>query len=295
MGICTGINGSNGQGVLIHSHTDHKHNSATPPRSSIPILKYTDHQPTKTKIAYWFSDAPAQSEHISGGKGASLALLTVAANLQQDQTYLNYTVPNGFILSVSALDLQLSAHPTIVKQIDHIRDIAYRRVDGNLQIACDAVVDAISRCPLEPEIQQTVSKLYRVLQSESLSPLRLAVRSSAIGEDSDDTSAAGANETLLGLSSIEAVHQAVQMCWASMYSYRSVEYRRQHLQPINTKMAVVVQVMVASECAGVVFTCDPSTGDPKKVLITANYGLGEVSVFVVLKKIVGEMYQFNCI
>lgn len=40
-------------------------------------------------------------------------------------------------------------------------------------------------------------------------------------------------------------------------------------------MAVVVQTMVASECAGVLFTRHPTTGDPKKIVITANYGLGE--------------------
>lgn len=40
-------------------------------------------------------------------------------------------------------------------------------------------------------------------------------------------------------------------------------------------MAVVVQVMVPSDCAGVLFTRHPASGDPSKILITANYGLGE--------------------
>lgn len=277
--VASGINGTNGQGVVILSLAKRSNSIVASPKSAIPLLKYSDHKPTKTKIAYWFSDASAQSEQISGGKGASLALLMAAIKLNFGEANLNYTVPNGFVLSVSAFDLQMNAHPTIVKLIDTIRDIAYQRIEGDLEKACTAAVQAISECPLELEVQQIVGKFYRDLQSQTESPLRLAVRSSAVGEDSDDSSAAGQNETFLGLSSIDGVIKAVQNCWASIYSIRSVEYRRQHLQPINAQMAVVLQTMVDSDCAGVIFTCDPSTGDPKKVLITANYGLGEVSHF----------------
>ena len=44
-----------------------------------------------------------------------------------------------------------------------------------------------------------------------------------------------------------------------------------------SKMAVIVQLMVPSETAGVLFTADPITGNPKSMLINASYGLGEVS------------------
>ena len=51
---------------------------------------------------------------------------------------------------------------------------------------------------------------------------------------------------------------------------------RQHGMAILSEMGVVVQKMVASECAGVLFTCHPSSGDCSRMLITSNYGLGEV-------------------
>jgi phosphoenolpyruvate synthase/pyruvate phosphate dikinase len=41
-------------------------------------------------------------------------------------------------------------------------------------------------------------------------------------------------------------------------------------------MAVVIQAMVDADSAGVAFSRDPVSGDPRKVVITANYGLGEV-------------------
>jgi len=52
-----------------------------------------------------------------------------------------------------------------------------------------------------------------------------AVRSSAIGEDSEETSAAGQNSTYLGVKHTNDVIKYIAKCWASLFSYRSVEYR----------------------------------------------------------------------
>lgn len=41
-------------------------------------------------------------------------------------------------------------------------------------------------------------------------------------------------------------------------------------------MAVVIQEMVECESSGVLFTCDPVTNNPSVIVITSNYGLGEV-------------------
>lgn len=105
---------------------------------------------------------------------------------------------------------------------------------------------------------------------------RWAVRSSAIGEDSEELSAAGQNETFLGCSSVDDVIKSVTLCWASLFTYQSVQYRHQHGLPVASEMAVVVQRMVPADCAGVLFTSHPSTSSPAKIVITANYGLGEV-------------------
>ena len=48
-------------------------------------------------------------------------------------------------------------------------------------------------------------------------------------------------------------------------------------------MAVVVQEMVDADSAGVLFSRDPVTGNPSKIVITANYGLGEVKFMFFLK------------
>lgn len=62
---------------------------------------------------------------------------------------------------------------------------------------------------------------------ENIKPsLRYAVRSSACGEDSEETSAAGQMETILGVEGPQQVLQAVTRCWASQFSFTAVQYRR---------------------------------------------------------------------
>jgi pyruvate,water dikinase len=48
-------------------------------------------------------------------------------------------------------------------------------------------------------------------------------------------------------------------------------------------MAVVIQEMVKCDSAGVIFTCDPINGDERFITITANYGLGEVSLNLIFQ------------
>lgn len=101
----------------------------------------------------------------------------------------------------------------------------------------------------------------------------LAVRSSAIDEDSAAHSFAGLMDSVLNVrpSGLEA---AVLRVWASAYSARALLYRRRKGldHPIGT--AVIVQAMVPSAVSGVLFTRDPLDGSPTFV-IAAGLGLGE--------------------
>lgn len=46
--------------------------------------------------------------------------------------------------------------------------------------------------------------------------------------------------------------------------------------PVLSEMAVVVQKMVPADSAGVLFTCHPFSFNPSQMVVTSNYGLGEV-------------------
>jgi len=108
---------------------------------------------------------------------------------------------------------------------------------------------------------------------ESL-PGPLAVRSSAIGEDSAGASFAGQHQTRLGIVSAEELVLAIRAVHSSAFASGALSYRARlgiHGPP---RIAVVVQRLVAAESAGVMFTRNPLTGADERV-IEAAWGLGE--------------------
>jgi pyruvate, water dikinase len=104
-----------------------------------------------------------------------------------------------------------------------------------------------------------------------------AVRSSAIGEDSAEASFAGTHLTVLGVVGTDAVRHAVHHVHDSVLDEGAAAYRRQHGLDPTPRMAVVLQPMIASEVAGVLFTRNPVTGATERV-VEASWGLGETVV-----------------
>jgi pyruvate,water dikinase len=105
----------------------------------------------------------------------------------------------------------------------------------------------------------------------------VAVRSSAIGEDSAEASFAGQHSTVLNAAIGEAVTFAVREVRASGRTPAALAYRQRMGLPPEPRVAVVVQLMLAPDCAGVLFTRDPITGRDERV-IEASWGLGEAVV-----------------
>jgi rifampicin phosphotransferase len=110
---------------------------------------------------------------------------------------------------------------------------------------------------------------------------RFAVRSSATAEDLAGASFAGQYETVLDVR-LDQLPNAVQQVLDSAATVRVAAYRQAHPQaaPANSSgsgagMAVLVQVMVPADAAGVAFTANPVSGDRDEVVIAAVRGLGE--------------------
>jgi pyruvate,water dikinase len=104
----------------------------------------------------------------------------------------------------------------------------------------------------------------------------VAVRSSAVGEDAAHTSFAGQHLTRLNVTEA-AILEAVTDVWRSGRSESALAYRARLGVEGAPRVAVVVQEMVAPECAGVLFTRNPVDGSDERV-IEAAWGLGEVVV-----------------
>jgi pyruvate,water dikinase len=135
------------------------------------------------------------------------------------------------------------------------------------------IVDLVRAVPLPEELRGELDQRYDELAGEESEP-PVAVRSSALGEDSADAAFAGQQETKLWVRGAEQVHAAVHDCWASLYSPEALVYRARMGSEEAPAMGVAVQTMVDAAVSGVTFTCNPVNGDPSTVAVNASWGLG---------------------
>jgi pyruvate,water dikinase len=105
----------------------------------------------------------------------------------------------------------------------------------------------------------------------------MAVRSSAIGEDSAGASFAGQHATVLNVKGPEAILDAVLTVWQSARTESAMKYRERLGADMTMRMGVVIQRLVDADVAGVLFTCNPVTGHDELV-VEAAWGLGEAVV-----------------
>jgi len=130
-----------------------------------------------------------------------------------------------------------------------------------------------------------------VALDRALRPLKppLAARSSAVGEDSEQASFAGQHATWLNLSGGPRAAEAVRAIWQSARSPAALSYRRRLGLPGEPRIAVVVQELVAADCAGVLFSRDP-VDRSADLVIEARWGLGEA---VVTGLVVPDRFRVN--
>ncbi|MGE5619335.1 MAG: PEP/pyruvate-binding domain-containing protein [Sphingomonadaceae bacterium] len=210
------------------------------------------------------ADQAATLEEV-GGKGASLARLASAG----------LPVPGGFHVTTEAYRRFVAEdglQPAILEAVKAVN----LSEPSSLETASRAIADLFARVPMPTEIEEAVARAYGELPGED--PV-VAVRSSATAEDLPDLSFAGQQETYLNIHGLDAVQDAVKRCWASLWTARAIGYRAQHgIDQASVSLAVVVQLLVPADAAGILFTANPVNGDRGQAMITATWGLGEAIV-----------------
>jgi rifampicin phosphotransferase len=107
-------------------------------------------------------------------------------------------------------------------------------------------------------------------------PAGLAVRSSSVFEDSEKASFAGVFDSYLCISTHEELLKSVQKCWCASWSPAAVNYSKKMSNKLDPDhMAVLIQEIVPAQCAGILFTANPMTGNPWELVLYSNYGLAQ--------------------
>ncbi|UGS34224.1 PEP/pyruvate-binding domain-containing protein [Capillimicrobium parvum] len=207
----------------------------------------------------------AEDDGVFGGKSASLGELIAGG----------VPVPPGFALATSAFTACIEA----AGLREHV-DAALASVDPDdvdaAQATARELTAAVSGAHVPDEVRDEIARRYADLAAATgLDEPPVAVRSSALGEDSADAAFAGQQETYLWVRGADGIADAVRDCWASLYSAPALTYRaRLGDAARDPAMGVTVQLMVDAEVSGVAFTCNPVSGDPSMIAINASWGLG---------------------
>jgi phosphohistidine swiveling domain-containing protein len=199
-----------------------------------------------------------------GGKAQTLARLAAAG----------LPVPPGFVVTREALDAFLGEKGLGVR-IDAVT-AGIRVAEPDRLRAGAAEVRQLIR---DTALPKTLREELRARRLSLLPGVPLAVRSSAIGEDSARASFAGQLDSILGVSTAEELEVALRSCWASYWSDRALGYRLAGRGRLEG-MAVLVQALVPSCVSGVLFTEAP-VGNliaPDELLVEYGAGWGEAIV-----------------
>ena len=223
----------------------------------------------RLKYIRWFNEIDKEDIPMVGGKGANLGELTQKG----------LEVPPGFCVTAEAYRyfIEKSDLGHIIKEKIGSLDV---EDSAELQKVSKEVRDLIVEKPIPQDLADEIKTAYEEFNNIiGVEDGEVAVRSSATAEDLPEASFAGQQDTYLHIRGAEELLNHVRKCWASLWTARAVYYReKQGFDHFEVALSVVVQKMVNSEKAGVMFTANPVTNDKDQIMINASWGLGEAVV-----------------
>ncbi len=200
-----------------------------------------------------------------GGKSANLARLRQTGA---------FSVPNGFVIPVSMCRLFLNKDDLYLRIVARLRE-----GEGKDGLPDQESVDAVQKMIMEAGFPEELQKAFRAADPSFARGKGLAVRSSAVSEDSASHSFAGQYASILNVVNREQLEEAFKKVVASAFNPRNLAYRKHGgLPPYEFDLAVLCLEMVDVYSAGILFTRDPNYGASDNMLISAVYGVGELAV-----------------
>ena len=205
-----------------------------------------------------------QSPPVVGSKAANLSIIKNSVGL---------STPEGFAITTAA-ETAFFDSTGLNSAIRDTLDRVHR--DGGE--ACEKLASdlrsRIMASKLPANLETEILAGFEELEKPVGKNIRIAVRSSAAGEDTT-SSFAGQYHTELNVSK-EGVIEAYKKVIASRFTPRAIQYRRRcGFDEEDTRMGVLCLRMVDSVASGVIYTVDPVEPDSGILRIAAVAGMGE--------------------
>lgn len=200
---------------------------------------------------------------VVGGKNTHIAEI---------RNRLGLTVPEGFAVTTRAFQSFFKYNRFQDRLAHTLKDWEEDKISS--EEASGTIRSMISSGRLPPALIRAIEKALKQLQNKTgQHPLFLAVRSSAMGEDSEH-SFAGQYLSLLNQPR-EKVLQGYKDVLASAYLPSAMEYRRQKaISEHEVVMAVACQSMIDAGVSGVLYSLDPADPAREVMVISSAWGLG---------------------
>ncbi len=220
----------------------------------------------KKKPVYYQNEIDEFMEDIVGYK---------AYNLSRIHNLAKANVPSGFVVAIVGFRNYL-AYNNLFEKIEELIE-AYREEKMSVEAVSHAIRLLILGGDIPPELRREILSAAERICENNPESWYYSVRSSAMGEGGD-FSFAGLHDSFLNVPYDELI-SSFKKTLASLYNQASLEYRKKmNLFPMEMAMAVLVQGMVKSRAAGVLYTVDPNEPERRECILSASWGLGNVVV-----------------
>lgn len=203
-----------------------------------------------------------------GGKSASLGEVLNRVGLP---------TPVGFAITTRAYQLFLAANDLVDEINKRKMELDPQDPETLIKISAD-IQQLILAAQVPTDLKAAVLAAYADLKAATGdASLRVSLRSSAIGEDSD-LSFAGQYLTILNVPRARLI-SAYQEILASLYTPRAISYRlNKGIRDEDTAMSVVCLQMVEAVASGVMYSHHPFNAAANDIIISAVWGLGPYAV-----------------
>lgn len=216
----------------------------------------------QTKWVFWLDELSQEQNELVGRKSANLG----------EMTKIGVPVPEGFALSMAAYDRFL-ADTGVLGEIERCleRSAAVATDFSDLSELSQDLRGALESRPMPQEMAGVILSYYRQMcERAGVEDLAVATRSAGA------VSHPGQFESFLNVRGEIDLLDKIKRVWSSSFNVRSLSASLRDGGPkASNPISVCVLRMVNARAAGVAFTADPNTGDTSRIIVEANWGLGE--------------------
>ncbi|MBZ0154792.1 MAG: pyruvate, phosphate dikinase [Alphaproteobacteria bacterium] len=219
------------------------------------------YEPGERILALPFGQVTPSARKLVGAKATNLAFI---------RNELHLPAPDGFAVTAYAFERFMEENH-LWEAVERVFCRNARETSGYAEEASTEIQRLIMNAPVPESLERAILDAYASLERRSGTGIPVAMRSSAVGEDTEATFA-GQYTTVLNVTAGDIL-RAYKEVVAGKYSARAVSYRLQYgLDDKETPMCVAAVAMIDPRSSGVMYTKSGTSG---MIEINSLWGLGE--------------------